>query len=112
VVRSCGLSAATPLLLGESVFEAPGLAAGLDDVGAVGEPVDDCFGEARVGEDSGPLAEGEVGRDDQRGALVAFGDDLEDELGRAFGEREVAELVDDEELDAGVAADDAGELAP
>jgi len=37
---------------------------------------------------------------------------LEDELGGAFGQGEVAELVNDQELDAGVAADDAGELAP
>ena len=44
-------------------------------------------------------------------AFVAFGEDLEDELGGAVGQREVAELVEDDELGAGVAADDAGELA-
>ena len=44
-------------------------------------------------------------------AFVAFGEDLEDELGGAVGQREVAELVKDDELGAGVAADDAGELA-
>ena len=42
---------------------------------------------------------------------MAFGEDLEDELGGAVGQREVAELVEDDELGAGVAADDAGELA-
>ena len=45
------------------------------------------------------------------GALVALGDDLEDELGGAVGEREVAELVKDDELGAGVAGDDAAELS-
>jgi hypothetical protein len=73
----------------EPVPEAPGLAAGVDDVGLVGDAVDDGLGEARVGEDLCPLAEGEVGGDDQRAALVALGDDLEDELGGALGEGEI-----------------------
>src|SRR6266545_5979598 len=105
-------SASASLAAREPVLEAPGLAAGLDDVGAVGESVDDRLGEARVGEDLRPLAEGEVGGDDPRGALVALGDHLEDELGGAFREGEVAELIKDEELDAGVAADNALQLAP
>ena len=75
-------------------MEAPGFVAGVDDVGAVGEPIDDGLGEPGVGEDLRPLAEGEVGGHDQRGAFVAFGEDLEDELGGAVGEGEVAELVD------------------
>jgi len=58
--------------VGEAVFEAPGFAAGVDDVGAVGEPVDDGLGEPDVGEDFRPFAEGEVGGDDQTAALVAF----------------------------------------
>ena len=65
---------------------------GLDDVRFVGDPVDDRLGESGVGEDLGPLAEGQVG-DDQRSAFVAFGEDLEDEFGGAVGQREVAELV-------------------
>jgi len=80
--------------VGESVFEAPGFGAGVDDVGSVGEAVDDGFGEPRVGEDFRPFAEGEVGGDDQGAAFVAFGEDLEDELGGAVGEGEVAELVE------------------
>ena len=44
-------------LAGEAVAEAPGLGAGVDDVGAVGEAVDDGLGEAGVGEDLGPFAE-------------------------------------------------------
>jgi hypothetical protein len=71
------------------VAEAPGLGAGVDDVGAVGESVDDGLGEAGVGEHLGPFPEGEVGGEDQRAAFVAFGEDLEDELGGAVGQREV-----------------------
>ncbi len=81
-------------LPGEAVAEAPGLAAGVDDVRAVCEPVNDGFREAGVGEDLRPLAEWEVRRDDQRAAFVAFGEDLEDEFGGAVGQREVAELID------------------
>src|SRR4051794_39539876 len=98
-------------LAGEAVAEAPGLVAGVDDVRAVGEPVDDGFGEAGVVEDLGPFAEWEVGGDDQRSAFVAFGEDLEEELGGAGGQGEIAELVQDDELGSGVARDDAGEFA-
>ena len=93
------------------MLEAPGLAAGLDDVGPVGESVDDRLREPRVGEDLRPLAEGEVGRGDQRRAFVALGDHLEDKLGGALGQGEIAQLIEDEQLDACVACDDTGELA-
>ena len=62
-----GVSAS--LLLGaaafEAVAEAPALGAGVDDVRAVGDPVDDGLGHARVGEHFGPFAEREVGGHDQ-----------------------------------------------
>jgi len=35
--------------MGEAVAEAPGLVAGLDDVRAVGEPIDDGLGESGSG---------------------------------------------------------------
>jgi hypothetical protein len=93
------------------VVEAPGFVAGVDDVCSVGDAVHDGFGEAGVGEDLGPLAEREVGRDDQRGALIALGDDLKYELRGTVGQSEIPELVEDDELGAGVARDDAAELA-
>ena len=76
----------------------------------MGDAIDDGLGEAGVGEDLRPLPEREVGRDDQRRALVALGDDLEHELGGAFGQREISELVEDDELGAGVARDDFAKL--
>jgi hypothetical protein len=39
----------------EAVAEAPGFGAGVDDVRAVGEAVDDGFGHAGVGEHLGPF---------------------------------------------------------
>src|SRR3954464_7935276 len=102
-----GSSAGCPgALVAEAVVEAPGLGAGVDDVRAVGEAVNDGLGEPGVGEDLGPFAEREGGGDDQAAAFVAFGEDLEDEFGGAVGEREVPEFVEDDEFGAGVAADD------
>jgi hypothetical protein len=49
----------------EAVAEAPALGAGVDDVRAVGDPVDDGFREPRVGEHLGPFAERQVGGEDQ-----------------------------------------------
>lgn len=42
---------------------------------------------------------------------MAVGEDLEDQFGGAVGQGQVAELVKHDDLGAGVAADDAGELA-
>lgn len=41
-----------------------GVGAGVDDVRAVGEPVNDGLSQAGVGKDLGPFAEGQVGGDD------------------------------------------------
>jgi site-specific DNA recombinase len=82
----------------------------LDDVSLVGDPVNDGLREPRVGEYFGPLAERQVRGHDQRPAFVAFADDLEDELGGAVREGQIPQLVQEQDLDSGVAADDAGEL--
>jgi hypothetical protein len=84
-----GCSSAPLAAASKAVTEAPRLRAGLDDVGAMGEPLDDRLGEPWIGEHLGPLAEGQVGGHDQRAAFVALGDDLEDELGGALGQRQV-----------------------
>jgi hypothetical protein len=68
------------------VAESPGLFAGVDDVRLVCDAVNDGLGKARVGEHLGPLAERQVRREDQGSALVALADDLEDQLGGAFGQ--------------------------
>jgi hypothetical protein len=86
------------LRVGEAVAEAPGLGAGVDDVRAVGEAVNDGFGEPGVGEHLGPFTERQVCRDDQRRAFVAFGMDLEDELGSPVGAGADAELCETEQV--------------
>ena len=63
----------------------------------VDEPVDHRGGDGVVAEDLAPAAEGLVGGDDQGGAFVAGGDELEEQV-RGFGfEGDVADLVDDQQ---------------
>ena len=79
--------------------------AGLDDLAVEGESVDDGGAEPRVGEGLGPAGERLVGGDRDGGLLLAFGEDLEQQLGAAAVEFEVAELVADQQIDAAVAGD-------
>ena len=62
------------------------------------EPVDQGGGDHRVAEDLAPLLEAAVGGDDDRAAFVAAGDQREEQVGGLALERQVADLVDDEQL--------------
>ena len=53
-----------------AILEAPAFVAGLDDVAMMGEAVEQRGGHLGITEDHGPLAEGEVRRDDDRSALI------------------------------------------
>jgi hypothetical protein len=64
----------------------------------VDEPVDEGGGHHGVAEDLAPLLEAAVGGDGDRAALVAAGDEREEEVGRGSLERQVADLVDDEQV--------------
>ena len=88
--------------------EPVGLGAGLDDVGVEGDAVDDGGDEAGVGDDFAPFAEGEVRGDGDAGLLLSFGQDLEQQLAASGVELDVAELVEAEQIEAAVAADEAG----
>src|SRR5262249_49673559 len=73
--------------------EPVGLGAGLEDVGVEGDPVDDGGNEPGVGEDGSPFAERQVRADRDRGFLVPFGDDLEQQFGAAGVDLDVAQLI-------------------
>jgi hypothetical protein len=88
-----------------------GVAAGLDDVRTEGEPVDDGGAQPWVGEGLRPGGERLVGGDRDRGTFFAFGESLEQQLGAAAVEFEVAEFVEAEQIYLAVAGDGAGELA-
>jgi hypothetical protein len=63
----------------------------------VDESVDHGGGDDVVAEDFAPAAEWLVGCDDQRGSFVAGADELEEQVGGFGFERDVADLVDDEQ---------------
>ena len=58
--------------------EAVALAGEDDDVGVVDQPVNESSREAVVSENGIPLAEFQIGSDDEASPLVAVGDDLEE----------------------------------
>src|SRR3954451_23388893 len=76
-----------------------------DDGGVVDEAVDEGDGGGGGGEDGVPLAEIEVGGEDDALVLVAAADDLEEEVGVAVVEGEIADLVDAQEAGAAVVAE-------
>src|SRR5919108_3260158 len=105
-VTSAGSGSA---LAGSGGAQPVGVGAGVDDVRVEGEPVDDGGAEPGVGEGGGPFAEGGVGGDGDGGAFFSFGEDLEQQLGAAAVELEVAQLVQAEQVDPAVAGDGAGQ---
>src|SRR3954447_269885 len=82
-----------------AVFEAVAVAFEGEDFGVVDEPVDHRGGDDVVAEDLAPGAEGLVGGDDQARAFVAAADEHEHQVGGVRVERDVADLVDDEQRD-------------
>ena len=62
------------------------------------EPVDQGTGQGVIVEDFSPVLKRSVGRQNNRSLLVAFGDDLEEEIGPLLIEGEEADLVDHQEL--------------
>ena len=83
-----------------AVLEAPALAAGLDDVAVMGEAVKECGSHLWVAEHARPFAEGEIGGDDDRGAFVMATDQVEQQLAAGLGEREIAEFIEDDDVEA------------
>jgi hypothetical protein len=79
-------------------------------VGVEGDPVDDGSDKARVGEHCAPFAERQICPDRDGGSFLPFGDDLEQQLGAAGVELNVTQLVEQEQVQAAVAADDPGQL--
>ena len=78
----------------------PALVAGPDDVAVVGKSVEKRGGHLGVAEDARPFSEGEVGGDDDGGLLVETADQVKEQLAAGLGERQVAELVEDDEVEA------------
>ena len=77
----------------------------------MGESVEQRGGHLGVAEDGRPFAEGQVGGDDDRGPLVEPADEMEQQLPAGLREGQVAELVEDDEVEPGQVLGDAALLA-
>ena len=84
-----------------AALEPVALAVHLQDMDAVGEPVQQRAGEAFRTEHPGPLIEGQVGGDQDGPALVALAEDLEEEVSPGGGQGDEAQFVDDQQAEAG-----------
>jgi len=91
--------------------ESVGLVSCLQDVGAVGDTVEEGLAEAGVGEDRRPLRERQVGGDDDGGLLCPIGDDLEEHLGSDLGQGNVAHLIEGDQVPLLPSGESAAELA-
>ena len=93
---------------GSVVPEAVAVVAGLDDVAAVREAVEQGGGHLGVAEDIGPLGEAEVGGDGDAGVLVQLADQVEQQGPSGLRERQVAQFIEDHQVSADQAV---GQLA-
>ena len=78
-ILGAGVGATTRGMRGRSVavLEAPTVVAGLDDVAVVREAIEQCRRHLGIGEDTSPFSECQIGRHDQRRALVEAADQME-----------------------------------
>src|SRR4029077_2700169 len=84
-----------------AVFEAPGLVAGLDDFAVMGQAIEQRGRHLRVAEYARPVAEREIGGDNDRAAFVEPADQREEQGAASLSERQVAEFVEDDEVEPG-----------
>lgn len=59
-----------------------------------------------IAEDCDPFPELQIGRDDDAGLLVELADQMEEQRASGFGERDVAQLVDDDAVQGRQLSDD------
>src|ERR1700678_863213 len=84
-----------------AVFEAEAVVSGFEDVAAVGKTIEQRGRHLGVAEHGGPLAEAEISRDDDAGALVELAQQMEEQGAAGGAERQVAKLVEDDEIGVG-----------
>ena len=77
----------------------------------MGEPVEQGRGHLGVAEDGGPFGEAEIGGDDHAGALIELAQQVEQQGAARGAERQVAELIEDDEVGVDEAAGDLAGLS-
>src|SRR5260370_42446971 len=84
-----------------AILETEAVFSGFENVAAVGETVEQRGRHLGVAEHGGPLAEAEISRDDDAGALVEFAQQMEEQGPAGGAERQVTKLVEDDEIGVG-----------
>src|SRR6516225_3746384 len=84
-----------------AAFEAPAVVAGLDDVAVMGQAVEQRGRHFGIAEHARPFPKRKIGGDDDGGALVKPADEVEQKLTAGLCERQIAELVENDEVHAG-----------
>src|SRR5271155_1857649 len=84
-----------------AVFEAEAVVSSFENVAAVGKTIEQRGRHLRVAEHGGPLAEAEIGGDDDAGALVELAEQMEKQGSARGAEWQVAEFVEDDEVRVG-----------
>ena len=86
------------VLVREFILQAIAFAVDEDDFAVMHEAVEDGAGDgAVVIEDHGPILEDAVGGKDDGAAFIALADDLKEQIGALFIDREVAQFIEDQE---------------
>ena len=80
-------------------FQAVAFSVGLQDVHPVGEAVEKGSGEAFVAKDLSPTLEGQVGGEQYALPFVGAAEHLEEEFGAGFRKGDIAEFVEDEQVE-------------
>ena len=81
-----------------AVLEAEAVVSGFENVATVSETIEQRGRHLGVAEHGGPLAEAEISRDDDAGALVELAQQMEEQRPAGGAERQVAKLVEDDEI--------------
>ena len=85
--------------VGRGAGEADGFVAGFQDVAVVHEPIEQRRGHLRIDEHAGPLAEVQVGRDHHAGVLVEAREQVEEQRSAGLAKGQVAQLVEDDQVE-------------
>src|SRR5271154_4686064 len=75
-----------------AVLEAEAVVSGFENVTAVGETIEQRSRHLGVAEHGSPLAEAEIGRDDDAGALIELAQQMKEQSSSGSAERQVAEF--------------------
>jgi hypothetical protein len=84
-----------------AVFEAPALVAGFDDFAVMGQAIEQRGCHCGIAENARPFGDGQVGREDDRGALIKRSDQGEEQLAAGPGERQISQFVEHDEVEPG-----------